>query len=440
MFSKLKSRLIGGEAGGVVRGMLTLALGTGMARLIGIATIPLLTRIYSPADYGVLAVYSALVAVIAPMLTLRYVLAVPLPRSDGIAANLMFLSGVLIVGVSIVIGLLFWLFGGVVLGWMSMQVLAPWWWLVVVGAIAVAIYEALSLWATRKRAYRVISQTKVVQSFMAVVVKLGLGLAGMKPFGLLFGHLVEQSGGVSSFSLRFHHDFRRNSKRLSRKAILLAAGYYRGFPVFRLPSQLFMVFSAQAPAMFAAALFGASATGQLGLALMALAIPSNLIGQSVGQAFYGEIARLPKGSELEIKKLAFSVQKKLFIVGLPVTLALMFLGEPLFDFAFGVRWTEAGSYASLLAPFVLLQLTSSPLVQILNIYNAQGAFLGINVVRALGLVGIYQACVWMALSAKDFVLLLSAFLFFFYLLITLYILHAVNRAAARRALSGRNDS
>lgn len=437
--SRLRSRLLGGESGGVVRGMLTLAFGTGMARLIGIATIPLLTRIYSPADYGVLAVYSALVAVMAPMLTLRYVLAVPLPRSDGLAANLLLLSAMLMGAISILLGLLFWAFGGVVLGWMSMQVLAPWWWLVVLGAVAVAIYEALSLWATRRRAYRVISQTKVVQSAMGVAVKLGLGLAGLKPFGLLLGHLVEQSGGISSFSLRFGHELRNNLRHINRQSILLVARYYRGFPVFRLPSQLFMVFSTQAPAMFAAALFGATSTGQLGLALMALAIPSNLIGQSVGQAFYGEIARLPKGSEIQIKKLAFSIQKKLFMVGLPLTVVLIIFGEPLFDLAFGARWTEAGSYASILAPFVLLQLTSSPLVQILNIYNAQGAFLGINVVRALGLLCIYQACVWMNLSPKDFVLLLSTFLFAFYLLITLYILHAVNRAAADRALSGRDN-
>ena len=437
MLSRLRSRLLGGDSGGVVRGMLTLAFGTGMARLIGIAAIPLLTRIYSPADYGVLAVYSALVAVMAPLLTLRYVLAVPLPRSDGMAANLMVLSFILMACVTMAVGLLFWAFGDVVLRWMSMEVLAPWWWLVVLGAIAVAVYEALGLWATRRRAYRVISQTKVVQSVTSVLVKVGLGVAGMKPFGLLFGHLVEQSGGISSFSLRFRQDFGRNLRHLNRQAVLLVARYYRGFPIFRLPSQLFMVFSTQAPAMFAAALFGASATGQLGLALMALAIPSNLIGQSVGQAFYGEIARLPKGSEAQIKKLAFSIQKKLFIVGLPLTVALMLLGEPLFHFAFGVRWTEAGSYASILAPFVLLQLTSSPLVQILNIYNAQGAFLGINIVRALGLLGIYHACVWMSLSPKDFVLLLSAFLFVFYLLITLYILHTVNRAAAGRALSER---
>jgi len=419
--------------------MLTLALGSGAARIISIAAIPLLTRIYSPADYGVLAVYSALVAVIAPMLTLRFVLAVPLPRSDGLAVNLIALSGLLMVAMTILMTVLLWAFGDVVLEWMSMEVLSPWWWLVILGAVAAAVYEGLSLWATRRRAYKAISQTKVMQSAMSVLVKVGLGLAGLKPFGLLFGHLVEQSGGVSSFVLRFRGDLKRNSHRISRGGILLLARYYRGFPIFRLPSQFLLVLSTQAPAMFAAALFGASVTGQLGLALMALAIPSNLIGQAVGQAFYGEIARLPKGSEVRIKSLAYSVQRRLFVVGLPLTAALMLLGEPMFYLAFGERWTEAGMFASILAPFVLLQLTSAPLIQILNIYNAQGAFLAINLLRGVGLLAIYQTCVTLNLSPKQFVYALSAFLFAFYLLITAYILYVVKRAASMALRRGRGQ-
>jgi len=429
--SRFRERLFGGDAGGVMRGMLTLALGTGMARLIGLATIPLLTRIYSPADYGVLSVYSALVAIVAPVLTLRYILAVPLPRTDAMAANLMALCGLLMAATAVLDALLMWAVGERMLGWMSMEVLAPWRWLIVLGALTLAAYEGMSLWATRCRAYGIISRTKVIQSAMGEATKLVLGLVGLKPFGLLLGNLVEQSGGLSSYVLRFRDDLAANGRRIRRRYLLRLARHYRGFPTFRLPSQFLLVFSTQAPAMFAAALYGASATGQLGLALMALAIPGSLIGQSVGQAFYGEIARLKKGSEVRIKALAYSVQKKLFLVGLPITLAIVLLGEPLFRIVFGREWAEAGAYASVLAPFVLLQLTSAPLVQILNVYNAQSAFLAINVFRAAGLVGIYYTCRSLALPAQEFVYMLSAFLFVFYLLITFYILHVVRDAAAR---------
>ena len=424
---------MGGNAATVFRGMATLAMGTGMARLIGVATIPILTRIYSPADYGVLAVYTALVAIVAPTLSLRYVLAVPLPRSDGLALNLLALSAALMAATSLVAALACWLFAGTFLRWMSMEVLIPWWWLVLLGGLAVALYESMSLWATRHRAYKVIAQTKVVQSALGESVKLGLGLLALKPFGLLFGSLVEQSGGVSFLVSRFKNGFAKHAKRIRLKRMFSLISGYRNFPLFRLPSQFLLVFSAQAPAMFAAALYGAETTGQLGLALMALAVPSNLIGQSIGQAFYGEIARLKKGSELKIKELAYSVQVRLFVVGVPVSAIIFFFGESIFELAFGATWKDAGRYAAILSPYVLLQLTSSPLVQILNIYNSQLSFLLINTFRAIGLGLIYSYCENSNSKPDQFISLLGFFLFFFYLLVSLYILRVVTKAASNRA-------
>jgi len=92
LIASLSSRLFGGPAGPVFRGMGTLALGAGVARIIGVVSIPVLTRIYSPADYGVLAVFTALVGMLVPVLTLRYGAAIPLPRYDGMAMNLMALA------------------------------------------------------------------------------------------------------------------------------------------------------------------------------------------------------------------------------------------------------------------------------------------------------------------------------------------------------------
>lgn len=314
-----------------------------------------------------------------------------------------------------------------------MQILASWWWLVVLGGLAVAFYEAMSLWATRRRAYKIIAQTKVVQAIMGEAIKLVMGLLHIKPFGLLLGQLVERSGGTGAFMSRFWPDFKRNIHYVRKGRIRVLARYYQGFPIYRLPSQFLLVFSTQAPAMFAAALYGAQTTGQLGLALMALALPSNLIGTSIGQVFYGEVARLKKGSEALIKELAILVQKRLLIAGVMPTVIILFFGELIFHVIFGKKWMAAGHYASILSPYVLLQLTSAPLVQIFNIYNAQAAFLIINVVRTLGLIAIYWICSNRNLPATQFTELLSGFLFLFYLFITFYVFHVVNKASRMKS-------
>ena len=433
--NKLRGALFQGDVGKVLRGMSTLALGTGVARLIGVVSMPIVARIYSPDDFGVLAVYAALVAILAPFLTLRYVIAIPLPRQDATAANIVVLSGAIICVTSSFVGAALWAQGELLLGWLSMDVLSAWRPLIVAGAMIVALYELAALWATRQRAYGIMSSTKVIQALLAEGTKLALGLLGAKPFGLLIGSVVEQGGGLTRYLSKFKGDVISNAGRIKRKHLLFVTRRYVSFPLLRLPSQVLLVFASQAPALFSAALFGAQAAGQLGLALMALAIPSNLIGQAVGQAFYGEIAKLKRSSEVRIKDLVFAVQKRLFAISIPAALAIAFLGEQIFSVAFGSAWSDAGRFAAILAPFVLLQLTSAPLVQVLNVYNKQGAFLAINVFRTIGLLGIYTVCSKLRLSETVFVSLLSGFLFLFYLVITLYILLVVVQAAKPRLIN-----
>ena len=84
-----KQRLSGGSSGSVFKGMATLALGSGMAKIIGLLSIQVLTRIYSPEDFGLLSVFTAMLLILTPLMTLRYELAVPLPSRDGAAMTLM---------------------------------------------------------------------------------------------------------------------------------------------------------------------------------------------------------------------------------------------------------------------------------------------------------------------------------------------------------------
>ena len=163
-----------------------------------VASIPILTRLYTPYDYGVLAVFVGLIAVISPILSLRYVVAIPLPKKDESAINLVALSLMLMGCMSVVIGLIFYFFIDVFAQWFDIAVLQDFWWLIILGAIAVALYEMLSLWATRQQHYSIIARTKVTQSLIGEGSKIVLGLLAIKPLGLLIGNIFEQSAGSIS--------------------------------------------------------------------------------------------------------------------------------------------------------------------------------------------------------------------------------------------------
>src|SRR5690606_21363455 len=135
-------------------------------------------------------------------------------------------------------------------------------------------------------------------------------------------------------------------------------------------------------------------------------------------------------------KITISVQKRLFLIGLPVTAIAIFLSEWLFGIVFGFEWIEAGKYAGILAPYSLFLLTSTPLVQVLNVFGSQSIFLMINVCRSCGLFLLLLIGKSFELEANDFVVLISAFSSLFYILITALIIFYVRREARKVRFNG----
>ncbi|MBV2209765.1 MAG: oligosaccharide flippase family protein [Thermomonas sp.] len=407
-----------GEAGDVFRGMLTLVMGAGGARIVGIASIPILTRMYSPDDYGVLAVYTSIVTLLVPILTLRYVTAIPLPKTDVMAFNLFIICAKLIALGGLLIALILGLFGHIVLGWFSMGNLAPYWWLIAIGTMGAATYELFSAWATRKKDYRVIAKTQLSQSLLGELVKISLGLLSIRPLGLVFGQVFSQSAGTGSYLKNARKDFKKLCPLVSKNRQKIIASFYRDFPKYRLPSQFLMVLSMQAPILMMATLYDKGATGQLSLAFMALSFPVSLVGSAMSKAYYAEIAAIGKSDLPKIRRITYSVQKKLFVIGVPITIGAIFFAQPLFVLFFGVKWSLAGKYAAMLSPFMLLQFTSNPLVQVLNIVGSQFLFLAINVVRIIGLCIIWGCTLYVLPNSSQFVFVLSLYLFLFYLIMS----------------------
>src|SRR5690349_9462435 len=69
--------------------VILLASGTAFGQGLVVLASPLLTRLYRPADFGVLAVYIAIISIFDVIAALCYELAIPLPQDDVMAANLL---------------------------------------------------------------------------------------------------------------------------------------------------------------------------------------------------------------------------------------------------------------------------------------------------------------------------------------------------------------
>lgn len=428
MLNKLKAKLFDGEAGKVFEGMLTLLIGAGLARIVGLISFPILARIYSPEDYGVVALYTSFVAIIAPIMTLRYVQAIPLPKNDTMAFNLFSVCFKLIAFFSIITAIVLVLFGEQILIWFNMEALLPWRWLIVFGAAGAALYELFSLWATRKKQYKTIARTQFTQSLIGNVAKISLGLLAFKPSGMIIGQFLSQSAGITSFIKDAKRDFETYLPKIQRSKERFIAKYYHDFVWFRLPSQFLMLVSLQAPILIAAKLYDSNTTGQLSFTIMALSLPVSLIGMAMSKAYYAEIASIGRNNPKKIRRITFDIQKKLFMVAIPITILVYSASEWVFVLVFGEVWRTAGIFASMLSPYLLLRFTSSPLDQVFNVIGSQVTYLIINLSRIIGFIFVFLYCYNLNSDPLLFVYILSWFMAGHYLFVTALIISIINKS------------
>lgn len=420
---EIKKNAFLGPAGAIFQGMSTLAIGNIAGRIIGVVSIPILTRLYDPADFGVLAVFTAFILILAPFMTLRYVLALPLPRRDGIAFNLLILSAGIMGCMSLIVACGLWVFGFQLFSLFSVEIMKSYWWLIVVGSIANSSYEILSLWATRQRVYKAIARTTVLQSFLGNLIKIILGVLAIKPFGLLIGQIVASSGGIVSLLLSFNVEFKRNRSLLSWRRIAVVAGRYRNFPFYRLPSQLLLVFSMQAPVLFFASFYHADTTGQLSMALTIIALPMSLLGQSMSNAFYAETAKLGPKKYCELRSITKDVVVKLLYISVVPALLFFFWAPELFSFLLGSNWYESGEFASRLSLYLLSQFATAPIISIFNVIEKHNIFLSLNIIRVLGLIVVFFILPrQFEITAFETISIYSMFMALFYIGIYIFIM------------------
>ena len=77
---------------GVLNSIGILVSGTAAAHAITALAMPVVTRLFTPADFAAAAAFSSLVGILVVAVCLRFEVAIPLPEDDAEAANLLALS------------------------------------------------------------------------------------------------------------------------------------------------------------------------------------------------------------------------------------------------------------------------------------------------------------------------------------------------------------
>ena len=355
--------------GHLARSVSYLIGGTASAQLVSILCSPIITRLYSPSDFGVLAVYMGIVGVLTAASCLRYELAIPLARDNAEATNIAAICFSL-VGV-----FTFFLFVGIAAFFQRIVHLTktteyPWiLWLVPVSFLILGTHTILNIWAVRNKCFGTIAKIKLKQSFVAN----GIKIAGFKFAEITLLLAVTLSALVGIFNLLCAAITQFNFSRLSWKSLKESLIQYKRFPLFSTPGTILNTASRSLIPVALGLLFSAETAGQYALANQMILLPMTLIGVSVSQVFLSEAQSAYQNRTLGslIKKF----QSKLIMIAVPIAAILAIFGPVLFEFAFGSQWRASGEFARYMAPWFLLQFISSPLSMVFSVVSKEHFYL-----------------------------------------------------------------
>lgn len=355
--------------GRFVRGVLALSTATAIGQAIAILTSPVITRLYSPEDFGVLAVYSSYLGIIIVIASLRYELAIPLPRSDGSAANVLALSLVNLAGVTALTGLVVALFGKRIVVWSNTPQLISYIWLLPLGVLLGGAYQAFNYWAIRKRAFTRLARTKIQQGAGSAVIKIALGLAQFGTIGLLLGNIVGQAAGLVSLLFGALREDVVALKRIRRTRIRWTARRYRDFPLYSTWSAVANTAGSQLPLLLFSALFSPTVAGLYMLGHRVLHMPMNLLGTSIGQVFHANAAEARRDNRLGV--LTLKAFEALVRISFGPMVLLAVVAPQLFTFFFGQEWKMAGVYAQWMIPWLVIVFITSPISTLVSVMEKQ---------------------------------------------------------------------
>lgn len=386
LFQKLKNGL---EKRTFVRRVALVAGGTALGQGLVVLASPLLTRLYTPEDFGMLSVFVSIFSLLLICNSFRYELAIPLIENDDAAANMIALVLGLVILTTLVFGLAFWIMGDQIAQWVNMPDLKPYLGLLALSLLAGGFYQAFNFWAIRKRTFDVIAQSKLTQSLGLVVTQLGFGILGIGSGGLPLGIALGQVFGNPPLARRIWLDDRHAFRNISLRGIFEMANRYRRFPLFTSWSSFLMTAGLQLPTIMIVSLYGADVGGHYGLGQRVIGLPMSLIGVSVGQAYMGAASRLAQENPVALQKLYMKTARYLVLIGILPIGFLALTGPWLFALIFGEEWRTAGYYVQILAPMFLTQFVTSSLGQNIYVIERQDLQSMWDIFRLASLVGVF---------------------------------------------------
>lgn len=376
----------------LIKNILTLMSGTVIAQGVSILTSPILTRLYSPEDFGILAVYGAIVSLIAVASTGRYELAIVLPEKEEDSINIIALSLIISFLLSLLTLIIIIAFSKEIIYYFELDVLNIWIYTIPIPIFLTGIYQSFNYWLNRNKKFKDLAKIKVSQSLLVTAMNLYFGFLGLAGDGQILSSLIGQFiATLIIIKIVFDSD-KDKMKNISWNLIKENAIKYKDFPKINLLHSFIDILQTSTITLFMSNMFSSYSLGLYSFSRRILKVPTELISSSISDVYYQKISDVYNNKE-DLYELVKTTILRLSIIFFPIFIIGGIFLPQIFKIVFGHKWENAGLYSQILIPWILLNAIASPISQVPLIIKKQksgfyfGLLYNLSIVLSLFITG-----------------------------------------------------
>lgn len=352
--------------GDFVKNTLTLTLGTSIAQVIPILFYPVLGRIFSPEEFGLLATITSITAIIGALATGHYERSILITGTKQDAANMIGVILTLSFTVLFISLIVFQSFSNQFATWFNSPTLNKWLFVCPLIAFANIIYSCYNEWCVRNKYFINLSWNKIINAGSTTFSKLFFGIIKTISNGLIVGDLIGRSISASGCIYRALKNDKNVFLNISLSGMKVLAKRYIEFPKFSLPGSLLNNIGGQLPVMLIGIYYSSIEVGLFSMTVSVLSVPSSVISAAIRDTFRQRANEDYKRTG-ECRTILIKTIKLLSIFAIIGVLLIIFFLPALFEFVLGEEWRISGEYAQILIPMIALSFISNSLCGVLVI-------------------------------------------------------------------------
>jgi len=361
-----------------------LSSGVLIAQLASFALTPVITRMYLPDTFGLMAFFLSIASPLTNISSFKYDQAILVADSEAtvlrlsaLAWRLNILFGLACAAVLTICRLIWDSFLGDLGVWLYLLPI----FVMLSGQIRIGNSRCI-----REKRYKTLSAANVCGGLVTPLGRIICALAGSASMaGFILSQLI--SNIVNALILqRWRSAKRRFAGNISD--LLDTARSHIDFPKYAMPNGLLFSLGNQMPVLMLGMLFEPEWVGYYALANRLIHMPVDLISQPIRQVFIQNIEEKVRRRE----PIGGMVGKLCVALALPLIVPFVLIelyGASIFGFVLGARWQPAGVVAGIVFPWMFMMFLINPLSSLYIVFRKQADWLKVQLILNIGLIGIF---------------------------------------------------